>query len=149
MEAFIEKFSRKYNLPAADCLRLIGLMERRVFRKGEYVVRQGERNSGFYVVSRGIWLGHYLDDGADVSVWFAGEGEALFSTWGYVGNEVSKISIEAMCDAELYGISKADLEAFFARSAGAANFGRRLFEEQFLALENWMLSGGAPRAEER
>ena len=25
MEAFIEKFSRKYNLPAADCLRLIGL----------------------------------------------------------------------------------------------------------------------------
>ena len=149
MEAFIEKFSRKYNLPAADCLRLIGLMERRVFRKGECVVRQGERNSGFYVVSRGIWLGHYLDDGADVSVWFAGEGEALFSTWGYVGNEVSKISIEAMCDAELYGISKADLEAFFARSAGAANFGRRLFEEQFLALENWMLSGGAPRAEER
>ena len=122
MEAFIEKFSRKYNLPAADCLRLIGLMERRVFRKGECVVRQGERNSGFYVVSRGIWLGHYLDDGADVSVWFAGEGEALFSTWGYVGNEVSKISIEAMCDAELYGISKADLEAFFARSAGAANF---------------------------
>lgn len=136
MEAFIEKFSRKYNLPAADCLRLIGLMERRVFRKGECVVRQGERNSDFYVVSRGIWLGHYLDDGADVSVWFAGEGEALFSTWGYVGNEVSKISIEAMCDAELYGISKADLEAFFARSAGAANFGRRLFEEQFLALEN-------------
>ena len=37
MEAFIEKFSRKYNLPAADCLRLIGLMERRVFRKGEFV----------------------------------------------------------------------------------------------------------------
>ena len=34
MEAFIEKFSRKDNRPAADCLRLIGLMERRVFRKG-------------------------------------------------------------------------------------------------------------------
>ena len=110
MEAFIEKFSRKYNLPAADCLRLIGLMERRVFRKGECVVRQGERNSDFYVVSRGIWLGHYLDDGADVSVWFAGEGEALFSTWGYVGNEVSKISIEAMCDAKL--------DALGRRSAG-------------------------------
>ena len=108
MEAFIEKFSRKYNLPAADCLRLIGLMERRVFRKGECVVRQGERNSDFYVVSRGIWLGHYLDDGADVSVWFAGEGEALFSTWGYVGNEVSKISIEAMCDAEAHRLLPLD-----------------------------------------
>ena len=78
-------------------------------------------------MSRGIWLGHYLDDGADVSVWFAGEGEALFSTWGYVGSEVSKISIEAMCDAELYGISKADLEAFFAPIGRAANFRREAF----------------------
>lgn len=149
MEAFIEKFSGKYNLPAADCERLIGRMTRCAFRKGECVVRQGERNSDFYIVSRGIWLGHYFDDGVDISVWFVAEGEALFSTWGYVGNEISKISIEAMCDAELYRISKADLEAFFAESVEAANFGRRLFEQQFLGLENWILSGGAPRAEER
>ena len=119
MEAFIEKFSRKYNLPTEECRRLVERMERRTFRKGECVVREGERNSDFYVVSRGIWLGHYLDDGADVSVWFAGEGEALFSTWGYVGNEVSKISIEAMCDAELYGISKFREEAFRGAVPGA------------------------------
>ena len=68
---------------------------------------------------------------------------------GYVGNAPSQITIEAMCDAELYGIAKADLEEFFASSVGAANFGRRLFEEQFMTLENWILSGGAPRAEER
>ena len=115
MEAFIEKFSRKYNLPPEECRRLVERMERRTFRKGECVVREGERNSDFYVVSRGIW----------------------------------QITIEAMCDAELYGIAKADLEEFFASSVGAANFGRRLFEEQFMALENWILSGGAPRAEER
>lgn len=150
METFIEKFSRKYNLPMAACERFVGKMERHAYRKGECVVRQGERNTDFYIVSRGIWLGHYLDDGVDVSVWFAGEGEAVFSTWGYVAGEVSKITIEAMCDAELYGISKADLEAFFASSAEAANFGRRIFEEQFLALENWLLGGGSIlRAEER
>ena len=74
-------------------------------------------------MSRGIWLGHYFDDGVDVSVWFAAEGEALFSTWGYVENEISRISIEAMCDAELYRISKADLEAFFAESVEAATSG--------------------------
>lgn len=142
MEAFIEKFSRKYNLPAEDCQRLVGKMERYAFRKGECVVREGERNPDFYIVSRGIWLGHYCNDGVDVSVWFVGEGEALFSTWGYVGNAPSQITIEAMCDAELYGISKADLEEFFASSVGAANFGRRIFEEQFLGLENWILSGG-------
>ena len=104
-------------------------MERLAFRKGECVVREGERNYNLYVVSRGIWLGHYLHDGIDVSLWFAGEGEAIFSTRSYVADLPSQISIEAMCDAELYAISKADLEAFFAESVEAANFGRRLFEE--------------------
>ena len=102
MEAFIEKFSRKYNLPPEECRRLVERMERRTFRKGECVVREGERNSDFYVVSRGIWLGRYCNDGADVSVWFAGEGEALFSTWGYVGIAPSQITIEAMCFSGTY-----------------------------------------------
>lgn len=149
MAPFLEKFSRKYSLPETLCERLFGRMERLVFRKGECVIREGERDYNLYVVSRGIWLGHYLHDGIDVSLWFAGEGEAIFSTRSYVADLPAQISIEAMCDAELYALSKADLEAFFAESIEAANFGRRLFEELFLDLENWQLAGGAPRAEER
>lgn len=149
MTSFLEKFSHKYNLPQAACERLLGRMERLSFRKGDCVVRQGERNADLYLVSRGIWLGHYLHNGADISLWFAGEGEAIFSTRSYVADRPSQITIEAMCDAELYAISRADLEDFFSGSVEAANFGRRLFEEQFLDLENWLLAGGAPRAEER
>ncbi|WP_308502318.1 Crp/Fnr family transcriptional regulator [uncultured Alistipes sp.] len=149
MTSFLEKFSHKYNLPQAACERLLGRMARLSFRKGDCVVRQGERNADLYLVSRGIWLGHYLHNGADISLWFAGEGEAIFSTRSYVADRPSQITIEAMCDAELYAISRADLEDFFGGSVEAANFGRRLFEEQFLDLENWLLAGGAPRAEER
>ena len=54
-----------------------------------------------------------------------------------------------MCDSDLYGISKAELESFYSSSAEFANFGRRLFEQQFLSLENWLISGGSPRAKER
>ena len=102
-----------------------------------------------HIVSKGIWRGHYLNDGVDVSVWFASEGEAIFSSWGYVENTVSLVSIEAMCDSELYGISKAKLEVLYAGSVELANFGRRLFEQQFLGLESWMITGGSPRAKER
>ncbi len=149
MTTFLEKFSRKYHLPAAASERLLRRMECRTFRKGDCVVREGERNRDLYMVSRGIWLGHYQRDGIDTSLWFAGEGEAIFSTRGYVSDRPSQITIEAMCDAELYAISHPELEAFFGESVEAANFGRRLFEEQFLDLENWLLAGGAPRAEER
>lgn len=149
MDAFVQKFCEKYSLPITASLQLLAKMEKLHFRKGDFLVQEGERNSNFYIISKGIWRGHYLNDGVDVSVWFASEGEAIFSSWGYIENTPSLVSIEAMCDSELYGISKAKLESFYASSAELANFGRRLFEQQFLGLENWIISGGSPRAKER
>lgn len=149
MDAFIQKFCEKYSLPIALSLQLLDNMEKFTFHKGDFLVQEGGRNSNFYIVSKGIWRGHYLNDGVDVSVWFASEGEAIFSSWGYVENTVSLVSIEAMCDSELYGISKAKLEVLYAGSVELANFGRRLFEQQFLGLESWMITGGSPRAKER
>lgn len=149
MDMFVQKFCDKYSLPAAPGMQLLRQMEKLNFRKGDCLVREGERNSNFYIISKGIWRGHYLNDGVDVSVWFASAGEALFSSWGYIENTPSLVTIEAMCDSEVYSISKSDLEAFYATSIELANFGRRLFEQQFLSIENWLISGGSPRAEER
>ena len=140
MDAFIQKFCEKYSLPIALSLQLLDNMEKFTFHKGDFLVQEGGRNSNFYIVSKGIWRGHYLNDGVDVSVWFASEGEAIFSSWGYVENTVSLVSIEAMCDSELYGISKAKLEVLYAESVELANFGRRLFEQQLLGLESWMIT---------
>lgn len=82
MDAFIQKFCEKYSLPIALSLQLLDNMEKFTFRKGDFLVQEGGRNSNFYIVSKGIWRGHYLNDGVDVSVWFASEGEAIFSSWG-------------------------------------------------------------------
>ena len=149
MDSFIERFCAKYYFPYAEGRQLIEGMEYKTYRKGDCLVREGERDTSFYIIARGIWRGHYLRDGQEVSVWFASEGEAIFSSWGYVENTVSLVSIEAMCDSELYGISKAKLEVLYAGSVELANFGRRLFEQQFLGLESWMITGGSPRAKER
>lgn len=149
MDAFIQKFCDRYSLPVALCLQLLGEMEKFTFRKGDLLVQEGGRNSNFYIISKGIWRAHYLNDGVDISVWFASEGEVVFSSWGYIENTPSLVSIEAMCDSELYGISKAKLEALYDSSTDLANFGRRLFEQQFLSLESWLISGGSPRAKER
>lgn len=149
MEPFFRKFCQKYDLPEAAGESLFARMERRCYRKGDCFVREGGRNTEFGIIGRGIWLGHYLNDGVDVSLWFAGEGEALFSTCGYIADTTSLITIEAMTDSEIYCVSKREAEAFFASAVEAANFGRRIIERQFLAQENWMLSSGSPRAEER
>lgn len=124
-------------------------MERLTYRKGEHIVREGERNSSLYLVAQGIWRGHYLRDGVDISLWFASEGDTLFSSWSYVADRPSLTSIEAMSDSTVFRISKQKMETFFASSIAFANIGRIIFERQFLDMENWRINGGAAQAKQR
>lgn len=149
-EEVLARFCRKFSLSATDAGALLGRMRAVRFRRGSFLVRQGECNRSLYIVASGIWRGSYVNaEGTDVSLWFASAGEAIFSIWGYTRGQKSLVTIEAMSDSELYVIPRAELEAYFRSSIEAANFGRVLFERQFLDLETWMISSGAPRARER
>ena len=49
MDAFIQKFCEKYSLPIALSLQLLDNMEKFTFRKGDFLVQEGGRNSNFYM----------------------------------------------------------------------------------------------------
>ena len=149
MKTFSEILHEKYGLSASESEQLLEQMELLTYRKGEHIVREGERNSSFYLVADGIWRGHYLRDGVDISLWFASEGDTLFSSWSYVADRPSLTSIEAMSDSTVFRISKQKMETFFASSIAFANIGRIIFERQFLDMENWMINGGAAQAKQR
>ena len=104
MKAFIEILREKYGLAQPEAEKLLEQMELLTYRKGEHIVREGERNSSFYLVADGIWRGHYLRDGVDISLWFAFQGDSIFSSWGYVAGLPSLVSIEAMSDSRVYRI---------------------------------------------
>lgn len=149
MNAFYEKFGNRYNLSASSIHTLLACMEEVRFRKKEVIVREGTKSDCFYLIKEGIWRGHYLKDGVDTTIWFATEGEAAFSVWGYVEHSYSQISIESMCDSVAYRISGSALNELYASSIELANLGRKLMEHQLLTLENWLISAGSPRAKER
>lgn len=149
METFKEKFRSRYHLSEADVLALLSHMEEVHLKKREVIVNEGVKNTNLYLIRQGIWRGHYLKDGVDTTIWFASEGEAAFSVWGYVDNSYSQISIEAMSDSIAYCISGTKLNELYSTSIGLANLGRRLMEHQLLTTENWLLSAGSPRAKER
>lgn len=149
MKTFSEILHEKYGLNTSESEQLLAQMERLTYRKGEHIVREGERNSSLYLVAQGIWRGHYLRDGVDISLWFASEGDTLFSSWSYVADRPSLTSIEAMSDSTVFRISKQKMETFFASSIAFANIGRIIFERQFLDMENWMINGGAAQAKQR
>lgn len=63
MDAFIQKFCEKYSLPIALSLQLLDNMEKFTFRKGDFLVQEGGRNSNFYIVSKGMRRGITLMTG--------------------------------------------------------------------------------------
>lgn len=128
---------------------LLDCMEEVHFKKRELIVREGSRNSNLYLIKQGVWRGYYHKDGVDTTLWFASEGEAAFSVWGYVDNANSLINIETMSDSIAYRISRAELNQLFSSSIALANLGLRLMERQFLTQESSMISAGSPRAKER
>ncbi len=149
METFKEKFRNRYNLSETDVQTLLNHMEEVCFKKRDVIVREGARNTHLYLIQEGIWRGHYTKDDVDTTIWFASEGEAAFSIWGYADNSPSLISIEAMSDGKAYCISGKSLNELCSSCIGLANLGRRLMEHQLLSMENWLITAGSPRARER
>ena len=149
MNAFIEQLCDRYKISQTDVQTLLDCMEEVHFNKKEFVVREGTKNSNLYFIKTGIWRAYYHKDGVDSTIWFASEGEAAFSVWGYVDNSYSLINIEAMCDSVAYCISRTALDQLFASSLGLANLGLKLMERQLLLQENWLIHSGSPRAKER
>lgn len=149
METFKENFCRRYKVTGTDVQALLDCMEEVRFKKRELIVREGSKNSHLYLIKQGVWRGYYHKDGVDTTLWFASEGEAAFSVWGYVDNANSLINIETMSDSIAYRISRPELNQLFSSSIALANLGLRLMERQFLTQESSMISAGSPRAKER
>lgn len=149
METLARRFCKKYHLSLDEGLCLLKQMEPISYKKGNCLVREGERNTSFYLVAEGIWRGHYLRNGVDISLWFASPGEAFFSAWGYVDSRPSLITIEAMSDSIVYCLSKNRMEEFLDTSPSHARIGRKIFEHQLMEMETWLIHGGASQAKER
>ncbi len=149
MEEMIERFCRRYKLPERTLCALLQHMTELTFSKGELIVSAGERNTNFYILKQGIWRAYALKESTEVSLWFVTTGDSAFSSWGYVANQPSQAYIESVTDSVAYMISRPALETLFSESIEMANFGRRIFEQEILSVDNSTLAFGTPTAKER
>lgn len=150
METFEKCLCRRSGLTMEEVEALKAHMTRLEMQKGETLVRKGGRNTNIYIIVKGIWRASYINtDGNDITLWFASKGDLLFSSWCFVGNVPSMITLESMSDSVVYGISREAAEEFFMSSVEAARIGRRLYEKEIFEVERWLLGSGAPKARDR
>lgn len=139
MMSLIDKLSKEYALSVEQIELLLAEMQPVTFRKGEFVVREGERNTHLYILKSGVWRNFRMNDGEEMTLWFASQGEFVFPVWGYAYDQPSKTTIEVEWDSEAFAISKQRIDELCATSLIMANLVRTVFEHHAFWMENFLL----------
>ena len=109
------------------------------YSKGEFIVREGERNQNLYIIKSGVVRSFKNYDGEEVALWFASSGEIIIQVWGYCKGSVSQENFECETDCQMYVISKEKINSLCKESIKFANMIRTIFENHSMIMEEFLI----------
>jgi len=106
--ALIQQIPLFTDLPQTQLSSLVGTLERRTYRKGQVILRQGdEGNSLFVIVAGRVRVYTISADGHELTVWIYGEGD-FFGEMALLNGEPRSASAMAMQKTELLVLHRQD-----------------------------------------
>ncbi len=79
------------------------------FKKGETLVKEGQHSDKAYFIVKGSTRAYYLNDGKDITDWFAFENDFICAINSFFQNIPSPHFIEVLEDTQLLVISRDDI----------------------------------------
>lgn len=80
-------------------------------KKGDFILEQGYKCDYFYFVSKGFVRAFYYDlEGNEITHWFSRENMVITSPDSFFRNKENTANIEALEDAELYLLTKDNID---------------------------------------
>jgi len=146
MEKLIQSILEVYSLSPIDLELLIRSGEEIYIPKGESIFREGEVCRSGYIVKEGIWRAYHIEDGREITVWFVVPGELAFSSWGYIDDKPSELTLEASAALRY---SKESFEDLFTTSMDLAVWQRKMLERMILNTDQSLIDIYKPGATER
>ncbi|MGB5819558.1 MAG: Crp/Fnr family transcriptional regulator [Saonia sp.] len=148
MEKFIKHIKSVVpNIPS-DCEDIFLESPIKVIRKGEQILREGQICSSYYFVNQGAFRIYFLDEGDEISNWFAFENFFFTELESYTFRKPSKFYIEAMEDCEVLIINSVQMDNFLSHAFGQ-EYVRKNWEYAFIHLNNVIVSFQSKSAKER
>ncbi|WP_138989717.1 Crp/Fnr family transcriptional regulator [Larkinella sp. C7] len=128
---------------------LAGMLVRKEVPKGYFLLEQGQICRYLYILEKGFARGYYRQDGKDISLWFAFEGDMLASLYSFVTFKPSYTNIEILEDSIISGISYEQLNELYQNYPEFNLIGRLITQKYFIELEERTLSFQFQTASER
>ncbi len=119
-------------------------------RKRQYLLQEGDTCKYQAFVEKGLLRSYTVDEkGSEHILQFASEGWWLADLSSYLSEEPSFLNIEALEDAELLLISKAEWESAMKKIPALEHYFRIILQNHLIATQKRLLQSLAETAEEK
>lgn len=102
------------------------------FRKGEFLIRNGEVSRTVSFINKGIVRLFYLSDGREICTGFVAENEYVSAYASFLTQTPSAENIEALEDTEVVQLSYTDMQRLYRSHPVYEKFGRKIAESLFI-----------------
>ena len=119
------------------------------FSKNQSIIEIGNCCNDLFFVEKGLLRGYHLDDGKEITNWFAQEGEFATCLYSFVAVEPSFEKIQALEDCMLLKLPYSALQNLYIKFPETERLGRIITERYYIKLEERLLNVQFKNAKER
>jgi CRP-like cAMP-binding protein len=102
------------------------------YRKGDFLIRQGEVENAIYFLNKGATRNYFLKDGKDFTVDFHFQNDFVTAYYSLITREPSDVFIELLEDTETVIIPLKILNEFYGKYHNGERIGRLMAEYQYV-----------------
>jgi CRP-like cAMP-binding protein len=110
MDHIIKKFRQLSVLPEDGVNMVLAYFTRMEYRKGDEIIRFGERCQSLYLIEKGFCRAYNIQDGEEVNLEFFFENETVTNKNSYLFNKLSDFTVVACEPMVVYRMNKTDLQ---------------------------------------
>lgn len=149
MDLLIEAIQRYISLSPKEEDIIRNLFHEQKFGKGEHLLLAGQVCKNIFFIDQGLVRYYASIDGEEKTSYFNKEGEFVCDYSSFLPQQPAQTNIQALEDAIVYSISKANIEALYQRVREGDRFGRLALGEVYVTAIHQINSLYADSPEQR
>ncbi len=119
-----------------ECSMFVPNLKQIILKKGDFLLREGERVNEIAFIEKGALRFYYLSDGREINAHFFLENDYAVSYLDFLKNSPSKYYIQALEDCELYSFDSKSLQKAYDISKNWERYGRIIAESLYATASN-------------
>lgn len=135
MSSSLKNFISNYvNLSDAELEEIANTFKKKVIKKNDYLLRQGDICKDLIFVQQGCLRLFYLKDDIELSVWFAFQQSSAIEISSFISGNPSNYFIQAIEDSEILYLPKTVLNSLYQNHPKMQEMMRNFWEDVILNL---------------